>query len=125
MVINCLKNVPLSIYRYKANKTKLQTELNTTKEKLKQSNEQKVHFETLYNQIVAESYFPHLYGRSENLRAANVKSKIIPLPQNPDEILNFTEPLKTYNDTIEKSNMKENESNDVIKKLNSKFDLNL
>lgn len=80
---------------------------------------------SLYNQIVAESYFPHLYGRSENLRAAKVKSKIIPLPQNPDEILNFTEPLKTYNDTIEKSNMKENESNDVIKKLNSKFDLNL
>lgn len=124
-IINDLYNDAKQVETLKANKTKLQTELDTIKEKLKQSNEQKVHFETLYNQIVAESYFPHLYGRSENLRAANVKSKIIPLPQNPDEILNFTEPLKTSNDTIQKSNMKENESNDVIKKLNSKFDLNL
>lgn len=122
-IINDLYNDAKQVETLKANITKLQMDLDTTKEKLKQSNEQKIHFETLYNQIVAESYFPHLYGRSEKLQAANVKAKIIPLPQSTTAILNLTEPLKT--DNVEKNNAKDNESNEVIKKLNSKFDLDL
>ncbi|MEK4078811.1 hypothetical protein [Solibacillus sp. FSL K6-1126] len=122
-IINDLYNDAKQVEALKANVTKLQTELDTTKEKLKQSAEQKVHFEVLYNQIVAESYFPHLYGCSEKLQAANVKAKIIPLPQSPNEILNITEPLKIYNANLKENLIKDGEENDLIKKLNNKFNL--
>lgn len=122
-IINDLYNEAKQVEALKANVTKLQTELDTTKEKLKQSAEQKVHFEALYNQIVAESYFPHLYGCSEKLQAANVKAKIIPLPQSPNEILKVTEPLKIYDVNIKESVIKDGEENDLIKKLNNKFNL--
>lgn len=123
-IINDLYNDAKQVELLKANVTKLQSELDSTKEKLKQSAEQKLHFETLYNQIVAESYFPHLYGRSEKLKDANIKSQVVPLPKKSDEILNLTDPLRTYNE-IYNNNSPKNRSNEIIKNLNSRFDLNL
>lgn len=118
-IINDLYVDAKQVESLKANVTKLQNELDDIKEKLKQSTEQKLHFETLYNQIVAESYFPHLYGRSEKLKDANIKSQVIPLPKKSEDILNFTNPLLTYNE----NDAAKKENHSVIKKLNNKFNL--
>ncbi|WP_231691655.1 hypothetical protein [Bacillus cereus] len=45
---------------------KMQLEIKQLKEQLSKVTVQKTHYEILYNQIIAESYFPHLYGQSKS-----------------------------------------------------------
>lgn len=44
----------------------MQLEIKQLKEQLSKVTVQKTHYEILYNQIIAESYFPHLYGQSKS-----------------------------------------------------------
>lgn len=124
-IINDLYSDAKQVETLKANVTKLQMELDTAKEKLKQSNEQKAHFETLYNQIVAESYFPHLYGRSEKLQEANVKTQVIPWPKKSDETLDFLHPMQTFTESNKDNKVPLEENNIVLEKLKKRFNLDL
>lgn len=120
-IINDLYSDAKKVESLKANIIKLQGELDSTKEKLNRLTEQKLHFETLYNQIVAESYFPHLYGHSEKLKTANIKTQVIPIPQKSNEILDFSSPMQSFTE----DNKSFEENNKVLEKLNNRFNLDL
>ncbi|MDM5220345.1 hypothetical protein QUF86_06205 [Peribacillus sp. NJ11] len=100
---------------------KMQLEMNQLKKQLSKTTEQKIDFETLYNQIVAESYFPHLYGRSEKLKQANVKAEIIPLPVQKTKTLELDTPFNVFqNELNSKSKQEAN-----ISELNKMFNLDI
>lgn len=75
---------------------KMKSEIEQLKEQLSKVTVQKTHYETLYNQIVAESYFPHLYGHSEKLKQANVKAEVITLPNQISQVLELNSPNKVF-----------------------------
>lgn len=101
-------------------KMKLETE--QLKEQLSKVTVQKAHYETLYNQIVAESYFPHLYGQSEKLKQANVKAEVITLPNQISQVLELNSPNKVFQN--ESANLNPIDANNKkIKKLNGLFNL--
>lgn len=100
---------------------KMQLEMDQLKKQLSKTTEQKIDFETLYNQIVAESYFPHLYGRSEKLKQANVKAEIIPLPVQKTKTLELDTPFNVFqNELNSKSKQEAN-----ISELNKMFNLDI
>ncbi|PCD06606.1 hypothetical protein CMV16_18330 [Peribacillus simplex] len=100
---------------------KMQLEMDQLKEKLSKTTDQKVHLETLYNQIVAESYFPHLYGRSEKLKQANVKAEIIPLPVQKTKTLELDTPFNIFQNEL---NLKSKQETN-ISELNKMFNLDI
>ncbi|HFT2186120.1 TPA: hypothetical protein RG887_003537 [Bacillus cereus] len=101
-------------------KMKLETE--QLKEQLSKVTVQKAHYETLYNQIVAESYFPHLYGQSEKLKQANVKAEVITLPNQTSQVLELDSPSKVFqNESANLTTVDVN--NKKIEKLNELFNL--
>ncbi|HDR4593742.1 TPA: hypothetical protein QCR33_003553 [Bacillus cereus] len=101
---------------------KMQLEIHQLKEQLSKVTTQRTHYETLYNQIVAESYFPHLYGRSEKLKQANVKAEVITLPNQTSQALELDSPNKVFqNESVNTNTVDVN--NQKIKKLNELFNL--
>lgn len=103
-------------------KMKLETE--QLKEQLSKVTVQKAHYETLYNQIIAESYFPHLYGQSDNLRQANVKAEVISLPNQISQVLELNSPNKVFQNELANLNPAD-VNNRKIEKLNELFNLDL
>ncbi|PFE60457.1 hypothetical protein [Bacillus thuringiensis] len=103
---------------------KLQLEILQLKEQLSKVNAQRTHYETLYNQIVAESYFPHLYGQSKNLKQANVKAEVITLPNQTSQVLELNSPNKVFqSESVTSSFIDVN--NKKIEKLDELFNLDL
>lgn len=103
---------------------KMKSEIEQLKEQLSKVTVQKNHYETLYNQIVAESYFPHLYGQSEKLKQANVKAEVITLPNQISQVLELNAPNKVFqNESVNLNSIDEN--NKKIEKLNELFNLDL
>ncbi|WP_074555654.1 hypothetical protein [Bacillus cereus] len=103
---------------------KMQLEILQLKEQLSKVTTQRAHYETLYNQIVAESYFPHLYGRSEKLKQANVKAEVITLPNQISQVLDLNSPNKVFqNESVNSNSVDVN--NKKIEKLNELFNLDL
>ncbi|WP_329767375.1 hypothetical protein [Bacillus nitratireducens] len=101
---------------------KMQLEIQRLKEQLSKVTAQRTHYETLYNQIVAESYFPHLYGRSDKLKQANVKAEVITLPNQISQVLELNSPNKVFKS--ESSNLNTVDvNNKKIGKLNELFNL--
>ncbi|ASZ15529.1 hypothetical protein CK938_02300 [Bacillus cereus] len=99
---------------------KMQLEIQQLKEQLSKVTVQKTHYETLYNQIVAESYFPHLYGQSDKLKQANVNAEVITLPNQISQVLELNSPSKVFQNesmNLNKVNVKK------IDKLNELFNL--
>lgn len=101
---------------------KMKSEIEQLKEQLSKVTVQKTHYETLYNQIVAESYFPHLYGRSEKLKQANVKAEVITLPNQTSQVLELNSPNKVFQSESSTSNPID-VNNKKIEKLNELFNL--
>ncbi|MGO5008486.1 hypothetical protein [Bacillus wiedmannii] len=101
---------------------KMKSEIEQLKEQLSKVTVQKTHYETLYNQIVAESYFPHLYGQSEKLKQANVKAEVITLPNQTSQILELNNPNKVFKNESTISNTI-NVNDKKIEKLNELFNL--
>ncbi|WP_414835382.1 hypothetical protein [Bacillus sp. Ba 3] len=101
---------------------KMQLEIECLKEQLSKVTGQKIHYETLYNQIVAESYFPHLYGQSEKLKQANVKAEVITLPNQASQVLELNSPNKVFQNESEIANTID-VNDKKIKKLNELFNL--
>lgn len=103
---------------------KMKSEIEQLKEQLSKVTVQKTHYETLYNQIVAESYFPHLYGQSEKLKQANVKAEVITLPNQISQVLELNSPNKVFqNESVNLNTIEIN--NRRIEKLNELFNLDL
>ncbi|MDY8164887.1 MULTISPECIES: hypothetical protein [Bacillus cereus group] len=101
---------------------KMKSEIEQLKEQLSKVTVQKTHYETLYNQIVAESYFPHLYGQSEKLKQANVKAEVITLPNQVSQVLELNSPNKVFQN--ESANLNPIDANNKkIEKLNGLFNL--
>ncbi|MDC2865317.1 hypothetical protein [Bacillus sp. BP-3] len=101
---------------------KMQLEMQQLKEQLSKVTAQKTHYEALYNQIVAESYFPHLYGQSEKLKQANVKAEVITLPNQISQVLELNSPNKVFQN--ESANLNTVDvNNKKIEKLNELFNL--
>lgn len=101
---------------------KMQLEMRQLKEQLSKVTVQRTHYETLYNQIVAESYFPHLYGYSEKLKQANVKAEVITLPNQISQVLELNSPNKVFQN--ESANLNTVDvNNKKIEKLNELFNL--
>lgn len=100
----------------------MQLEIQQLKEQLSKVTNQRTHYETLYNQIVAESYFPHLYGRSEKLKQANVKAEVITLPNQTSQVLELNSPNKVFQSESATSNPID-VNNKKIEKLNELFNL--
>ncbi|MED2839021.1 hypothetical protein P4255_16115 [Bacillus wiedmannii] len=101
---------------------KMKSEIEQLKEQLSKVTVQKTHYETLYNQIVAESYFPHLYGQSEKLKQANVKAEVITLPNQTSQVLELDSPSKVFqNESANLTTVDVN--NKKIEKLNELFNL--
>lgn len=103
---------------------KLQLEIQQLKQQLSKVTVQRTHYETLYNQIIAESYFPHLYGQSEKLRQANVKAAIITLPNQASQVLELNNPNKVLQNESAISNTID-VNDKKIEKLNELFNLDL
>lgn len=103
---------------------KMKSEIEQLKEQLSKVTVQKTHYETLYNQIVAESYFPHLYGQSEKLTQANVKAEVITLPNQISQVLELNSPNKVFQSESSTSNPID-VNNRRIEKLNELFNLEL
>lgn len=101
---------------------KMQLEIEYLKEQLSKVTGQKIHYETLYNQIVAESYFPHLYEQSEKLKQANVKAEVITLPNQASQVLELNSPNKVFQNESEIANTID-VNDKKIKKLNELFNL--
>lgn len=101
---------------------KMKSEIEQLKEQLSKVTVQKTHYETLYNQIVAESYFPHLYGHSKNLKQANVKAEVITLPNQISQVLELNSPNKVFQSESVTSNFID-VNNKKIEKLNGLFNL--
>lgn len=102
--------------------SKMQLEIQQLKEQLSKVTIQRTHYETLYNQIVAESYFPHLYGQSEKLKQANVKAEVITLPNQISQVLELNSPSKVFQN--ESANLDiVDVNNKKIEKLNELFNL--
>ncbi|WP_144505212.1 hypothetical protein [Bacillus mycoides] len=102
--------------------SKMQLEIQQLKEQLSKVTIQRAHYETLYNQIVAESYFPHLYGQSEKLKQANVKAEVITLPNQISQVLELNSPSKVFQN--ESANLDiVDVNNKKIEKLNELFNL--
>ena len=74
----------------------MQLEIKQLKEQLSKVTVQKTHYEILYNQIIAESYFPHLYGQSKKLKQAKVKAEVITLPNQNSQVLELNSPNKVF-----------------------------
>ncbi|HDR7616003.1 TPA: hypothetical protein QCX66_001808 [Bacillus mycoides] len=101
---------------------KMQLEIQQLKEQLSKVTTQRIHYETLYNQIIAESYFPHLYEQSEKLKQANVKAEVITLPNQISQVLELNSPNKVFQN--ESVNLNPIDANDKkIEKLNELFNL--
>ncbi|PGM61423.1 hypothetical protein CN947_13490 [Bacillus cereus] len=101
---------------------KMQLEIQQLKEQLSKVTTQRTHYETLYNQIVAESYFPHLYGRSEKLKQANVRAEVITLPNQISQVLELDSPNKTFQSESVNLNTVDVNSK-KIEKINELFNL--
>ncbi|MEC3466349.1 hypothetical protein [Bacillus tropicus] len=101
---------------------KMQLEILKLKEQLSKVTAQRTHYETLYNQIVAESYFPHLYGHSEKLKQANVKARVISLPNQTSQVLELNKPNKIFQNESAISNTID-VNDKKIEKLNELFNL--
>lgn len=101
---------------------KMQLEIHQLKEQLSQVTTQRNHYETLYNQIVAESYFPHLYGRSEKLKQASVRAEVITLPNQISQVLELNKPNKVFQNESAISNTID-VNDKKIEKLNELFNL--
>ncbi|MDA1646055.1 MULTISPECIES: hypothetical protein [unclassified Bacillus cereus group] len=102
--------------------SKMQLEIQQLKEQLSKVTIQRAHYETLYNQIVAESYFPHLYGQSEKLKQANMKAEVITLPNQISQVLELNSPSKVFqNESVNLDIVDVN--NKKIEKLNELFNL--
>ncbi|WP_241138815.1 hypothetical protein [Bacillus mycoides] len=103
---------------------KMQLEIQQLKEKLSKVTVQKTHYEILYNQIIAESYFPHLYGQSNKLKQANVKAEVITLPNQTSQVLELNSPNKVFqNESVNLNTVDVNDKK--IEKLNELFNLDL
>lgn len=102
--------------------SKMQLESQQLKEQLSKVTIQRTHYETLYNQIVAESYFPHLYGQSEKLKQANVKAEVITLPNQISQVLELNSPNKVFQNESVNSN-KVDVNNQKVEKLKELFNL--
>ena len=100
---------------------KMELELQRLKEQLSKTINQKSHFESLYNQIIAESYFPHLYGRSEKLVQSNIKAEIIPLPPQREKALDLDSPYKVFQKELNSKTKQDTN----ISELNKMFNLDL
>ncbi|MGH0860356.1 hypothetical protein ACQVSP_28225 [Bacillus pacificus] len=103
---------------------KMKSEIEQLKEQLSKVTIQRAHYETLYNQIVAESYFPHLYGQSEKLKQANVKAEVITLPNQNSQVLELNSPNKVFQNESVNSNAVD-VNNQKIETLNALFNLEL
>lgn len=103
---------------------KMKLEIQQLKEQLSKVTIQRTHYETLYNQIVTESYFPHLYGQSEKLKQANVKAGVITLPNQTSKVLELNSPNKVFQSESSISNPID-VNNRRIEKLNELFNLEL
>ncbi|WP_242483523.1 MULTISPECIES: hypothetical protein [unclassified Bacillus (in: firmicutes)] len=101
---------------------KMKSEIEQLKEQLSKVTVQKTHYETLYNQIVAESYFPHLYGQSDKLKQANVKAEVITLPNQTSQVLELNNPNKVFQNESAISNTID-VNDKKIEKLNELFNL--
>ncbi|WP_256869925.1 hypothetical protein [Bacillus sp. CDB3] len=101
---------------------KMKSEIEQLKEQLSKVTVQKTHYETLYNQIVAESYFPHLYGQSDKLKQANVKAEVITLPNQTSQVLELNNPNKVFKNESAISNTID-VNDKKIEKLNELFNL--
>ncbi|MDM5311631.1 hypothetical protein [Peribacillus frigoritolerans] len=120
-IISDLYTDAKQLHTLKESAHKMQLEMDQLKEQLSKTTGEKIHFETLYNQIVAESYFPHLYGRSEKLKQANVKAEIIPLPVLKTKTLELDTPFNVFqNELNSKSKQEAN-----ISELNKMFNLDI
>ncbi|MFF2853863.1 hypothetical protein [Peribacillus sp. NPDC058002] len=122
-IISDLYTDAKQLHTLKESAHKIQLEKDQLKEQLSKTTEQKIHFEALYNQIVAESYFPHLYGRSEKLKQANVKAEVIPLPKQISKVLELTNPNEIFQNKIDSGTTNVNERK--MKKLDELFNLDL
>lgn len=100
---------------------KMELEIQQLKEQLSKTTDQKRHYELLYNQIVAESYFPHLYGNSEKLIQANVKAEIIPLPVQKTKTLELDTPFNVFQNELNSKSKQETN----ISELNKMFNLDI
>lgn len=101
---------------------KMKLEIQQLKEQLSKVTTQRTHYETLYNQIVTESYFPHLYGQSEKLKQANVKAEVITLPNQNSQVLELNSPNKVFQNESVNSN-KVDVNNQKVEKLKELFNL--
>ncbi len=101
---------------------KMKSEIEQLKEQLSKVTVQKTHYETLYNQIIAESYFPHLYGQSEKLKQANVKAEVINLPNQISQVLELNSPSKVFQSESVNSNTVD-VNNQKVEQLKKLFDL--
>ncbi|WP_336809034.1 hypothetical protein [Bacillus cereus] len=101
---------------------KMKLEIDQLKEQLFKVTTQRTHYETLYNQIVAESYFPHLYGQSEKLKQANVKAEVITLPNQISQALELNSPNKVFQNESASLNTVD-VNNKKIEQLNELFNL--
>lgn len=101
---------------------KMKLEIEQLKEQLSKVTTQRTHYETLYNQIVAESYFPHLYGQSEKLKQANVKAEVITLPNQISQALELNSPNKVFQNESASLNTVD-VNNKKIEQLNELFNL--
>ncbi|MGR6002509.1 hypothetical protein ACT7C0_06520 [Bacillus cereus] len=103
---------------------KMQLEIKQLKEQLSKVTVQKTHYEILYNQIIAESYFPHLYGQSKKLKQAKVKAEVITLPNQNSQVLELNSPNKVFqNESVNLNTVDVNDKK--IEKLNELFNLDL
>lgn len=100
----------------------MKSEIEQLKEQLSKVTVQKTHYETLYSQIVAESYFPHLYGQSDKLKQANVKAEVITLPNQTSQVLELNSPNKVFQSESVNSNTVD-VNDQKIEKLNELFNL--
>lgn len=103
---------------------KLELEVLELRGKLETVSNQKKHYEAMYNQIVTQSYFPHLYEQSVLLREHNLKSPVVPLPKDSLQVLNLKNPNVSFSNSLKTTNLN-TKSNEKIKKLNNMFDLDI
>ena len=75
---------------------KMQLEIKQLKEQLSKVTVQKTHYEILYNQIIAESYFPSFIRTIKKLKQAKVKAEVITLPNQNSQVLELNSPNKVF-----------------------------
>jgi hypothetical protein len=87
--------------------TNLKVEIDRLKLELDLVQNQKEHYENLYNQIIGESYFPHLYDKSKTLMKLNKVSSINSLPSDTKKVLNLNNPSLSADSQVNLNKLKD------------------